>query len=232
MLLSEFEIWHSRPLAPTRRIALGRMNTPVDPAPGFGGILLGAVLAVHIADIDDELVPDLHRLLTEIENGSRVVQPRLRHRFQVDRHGLAVSVHRMTGEGDTVSFEFDRSGTPLQQVLGAVYALERIDEKSRRVLVPLMRRAMTWRGPIGASFVAYLAGNASSSINAIANPRAWALDILGFPGGTIKVTKREVMSRFREALKSVHPDHGGDESRASRAIVDVTEARRVLLDQL
>lgn len=232
MLLSEFEIWHSRPLAPTRRIALGRMNTPVDPAPGFGGILLGAVLAVHIADIDDELVPDLHRLLTEIENGSRVVQPRLRHRFQVDRHGLAVSVHRMTGEGDTVSFEFDRSGTPLQQVLGAVYALERIDEKSRRVLVPLMRRAMMWRGPIGASFVAYLAGNASSSINAIANPRAWALDILGFPGGTIKVTKREVMSRFREALKSVHPDHGGDESSASRAIVDVTEARRVLLDQL
>lgn len=232
MLLSEFEIWHSRPLAPTRRIALGRMNTPVDPAPGFGGILLGAVLAVHIGDIDDELVPDLHRLLTEIENGSRVVQPRLRHRFQVDRHGLAVSVHRMTGEGDTVSFEFDRSGTPLQQVLGAVYALERIDEKSRRVLVPLMRRAMTWRGPIGASFVAYLAGNASSSINAIANPRAWALDILGFPGGTIRVTKREVMSRFREALKSVHPDHGGDESRASRAIVDVTEARRVLLDQL
>lgn len=232
MLLSEFEVWHSRPLAPTRRIALGRMNTPVDPAPGFGGILLGAVLAVHIADIDDELVPDIHRLLTEIENGSRVVQPRLRHRFQVDRHGLAVSVHRMTGEGDTISFEFDRNGTPLQQVLGAVYALERIDEKSRRALVPLMRRAMTWRGPIGASFVAYLAGSASSSINAIANPRAWALDVLGFPGGTIKVTKREVMSRFREALKSVHPDHGGDESRASRAIEDVTEARRVLLDQL
>lgn len=232
MLLSEFEVWHSRPLAPTRRIALGRMNTPVDPAPGFGGLLLGAVLAVHMPDIDDDLVPDIYRLLSEIENGSRVTQPRLRHRFQVDRHGLAVSVHRMTGEGDKISFEFDRNGTPLQQVLGAVYALERIDENSRRALIPLMRRAMTWRGPIGASFISYLAGSSSSSINAIANPRAWALDVLGFPGGTIKVTKREVMSRFREALKSVHPDHGGDESRASRAIEDVTEARRVLLDQL
>lgn len=231
MLLAEFEVWHSRPLAPTRRIALGRMHTPVDPPPGFGGLLLGAVLAVHLPDIDEELVPDVHRLLAEIERGSRVAQPRLRHRFQVDRHGLSVSVHRMIGEGDQVSFEFDRNGTPLQQVLGAIYALERIDDESRRALIPLMRRAMSWRGPIGASFVSYLAGN-SASIRAIANPRAWALDVLGFPGGTIKVTKREVMSRFRKAVKNAHPDHGGDESAAGRAIEDVTEARRVLLDQL
>ena len=47
MLLAEFEIFHSRPIAPTRRLALGRLMLPVEPAPGFGGILLGAVLAVH-----------------------------------------------------------------------------------------------------------------------------------------------------------------------------------------
>lgn len=208
------------------------MNTPVDPAPGFGGLLLGAVLAVHVPDVDEELVADIHRLLNEIENGARVAQPRLRHRFQVDRHGLSVSVHRMMGEGDKISFEFDRNGSPLQQVLGAIYALERIDDKSRRALAPILRRAMTWRGPIGSSFVSFLAGNSSSSINAIANPRAWALDVLGFPGGTIKVTKKEVMAHFRETLRNVHPDHGGDEAIASRAIGDATEARRVLLDQL
>lgn len=232
MLLSEFEIWHSRPFAPTRRIALGHMHIPVDPAPGFGGLLLGAVLAVHLPDVDEDLVADVHRLLNEVENGVRVVQPRLRHRFQVDRHGLSVSVHRMVGEGDKVSFEFGRSGSALQQVLGVIYALERVDENSRRALAQILRRAMTWRGPIGSSFISYLAGSSSSSINAIANPRAWALDVLGFPGGTIKVTKREVMKRFREALRTVHPDHGGDETLASRAIGDVTEARRVLLDQL
>jgi hypothetical protein len=36
MLLSELEIWHSRPVTPTRRVALGNLVLPVDPAPGFG----------------------------------------------------------------------------------------------------------------------------------------------------------------------------------------------------
>ena len=47
VLLAELEIWHSRPIAPTRRVALGRSLLPVDPPPGFGGILLGGgVLAL------------------------------------------------------------------------------------------------------------------------------------------------------------------------------------------
>ena len=53
MLLAELEIWHSRPIAPTRRIALGRLILPVDPVPGFGGVLLGAVIASHAPEIDD-----------------------------------------------------------------------------------------------------------------------------------------------------------------------------------
>ena len=43
--LAELQIFHSRPFAPTRRIALGQSSLPVDPAPGPGGILLGAVVA-------------------------------------------------------------------------------------------------------------------------------------------------------------------------------------------
>ena len=42
--LAELEIYHSRPFAPTRRLSLGASNLPVDPAPGPGGILLGAVV--------------------------------------------------------------------------------------------------------------------------------------------------------------------------------------------
>ena len=56
----------------------------------------------------------------------RIVQPRLRHRFQVDRHGLAKSHHRMIGNGDDISFDFRSQGTDLAQVLGAVYAVERL----------------------------------------------------------------------------------------------------------
>jgi hypothetical protein len=232
VLLAELEIFHSRPIAPTRRIALGHLVLPVDPVPGFGGVLLGGVMAMHMGRVDEELLPDIERLLTQVERGARVVQPRLRHRFQVDRHGLTHSVHRLIGAGDSIEFEFAGQGTPLQHVLGAVYALERLDIEARRKLVPMMKRASQWRGPMGASFISFLAGSASSSVAAIADPRAWALDILGFPGGTVTPSKRDIMTRYRDGLRRVHPDHGGDEGQASRAINDITEARRILLEAL
>ena len=232
MLLAEMEIFHSRPIAPTRRLSLGHLVLPVDPAPGFGGLLLGAIVSVYSRDIDEDLIPDIQRLLVEIENGTRVVQPRLRHRFQVDRHGLSYSVHRLLQKGDSVEFELVSHGTPLQQVLGAIYTLERFDEKARHEMVALMRRAMMWRGPIGASFISYLAGSKASSVSALADPRAWALEVLGFPVGTRKPVKKEIMVRYRESLRKAHPDHGGDEAEASKAIVDITEARRVLLEML
>ena len=229
-VLAEVEIWHSRPITPTRRLAVGQIFLPVDPAPGLGGILLGAIIAAHIADVHEDLVPDVHRLIQQIQRGENIVQPRLRHRFQADRHGLARSVHQMLGDGEEVRFSFGEDGTPLQQVLGAIYILERLDTSVRTVLAPVLMKAMTWRGPLGQSFVAYLAGSGNSTISALTDPRAWALEVLGFPAGTIKPSKREVQARFRESLREVHPDHGGDSNTASRSINDLGEARRVLLD--
>ena len=228
MLLAELEIWHSRPITPTRRVALGHLVLPADPAPGFGGVLLGAVVARHLHEVDEEFHPDIQRLILEVQRGARVVQPRLRHRFQVDRHGLSRSVHRLIGEDDSAVFSFGTQGNPMQQVLGAIYALERLDPSTRKVLGPVLIKSMSWRGPLGASFIAYLAGNTNSSVAALADPRAWALEVLGFPAGTVKPSKREVTQRFRERLRSVHPDHGGAEERASREIADLAEARRVL----
>lgn len=228
MLLAELEIWHSRPVVPTRRLALGHVVLPVDPAPGFGGLLLGAIVARHLPEVDDDLVADVHRLLDQVQSGHRIVQPRLRHRYQVDRHGLASSVHRLVGDGDNVTFELHAQGSALAQVLGAVYAVERLDLGSRRVLVPILHRAMQWRGPIGPSFIANLAGSAASNLAALADPRAWALELLGFALGTTSVSKKEVTARYRERLRAVHPDHGGDEAGASRAIADLAEARRIL----
>lgn len=228
MLLAELEVWHSRPTTPTRRVALGHLVLPTDPAPGFGGLLLGAVIARHLPEIDPDLVADVHRLLHQVEHGMRVPQPRLRHRYQVDRHGLAVSVHRLVGDGDNVRFDLHAQGSALAQVLGAVYALERLDESARRQLAPVLQRAMRWRGPIGPSFVANLAGTASTSLSAMADPRAWALELLGFPPGTGKVSKKEVTARYRDGLRKVHPDHGGDQTAASKAIADLGEARKIL----
>jgi DnaJ-class molecular chaperone len=48
----------------------------------------------------------------------------------------------------------------------------------------------------------------------------------------VKPSKREVMSRFRASMRDAHPDHGGDEKRASKVMMDISEARRILLDAL
>jgi hypothetical protein len=135
----------------------------------------------------------------------------------------------MIGENESISFEFAEGGTPLQHVLGAVYVLERLEPTIRRKLAPVLVKAMKWRGPLNQTFVAYLAGSNASTIAAMADPRAWALELLGFPPGTVKPTKREIQTRFRESLRNVHPDHGGDSRTASGNINDLSEARRVLL---
>lgn len=232
MLLAELEVHHSRPAQPTRRLALGHLVLPVDPPPGLGGVLLGAVIAQHARRFDADDLTDVTRLIEQVERSHRVVQPRLRHRYQVDRHGLAVSRHRLWGEADEIRFDFETNGTDLAQVLAAVYALERLDADHRRSIGPVMRRALRWRGPIGPALVAHLAGAHSAEIAALADPRGWALGILGFPIDTGAPSKREVTRRYRERMRAVHPDHGGDGSSASAAIRELAEARRILSDTL
>ena len=99
VVLAELEIFCSRPHAPTRRVALGDAELPCEPPPGFGGILLGGVVAAHVGGIDPDLIPDLQHLTRELEAGRRVPQPRLRYRLQVDTIGLNSVRHRLLGEG-------------------------------------------------------------------------------------------------------------------------------------
>ena len=229
MLLAELEIWHTRPVTPTRRVALGHLVLPTDPAPGLGGVLLAAVVAAYLPDVDDELVTDLGRLIDQVARGDRVVQPRLQHRYQVDRHGLAVSVHQLNGDADHVAFDLHSTGRPLTQVLGAVYALERLDYDARRSLAPVLHRALRWRGPIGPSFVADISGVSRGDLVGVTDSRVWALGLLGFPLETEKVTKKEVMAQFRMKLRDAHPDHGGNGAAAGDVIERLGEARRILL---
>lgn len=228
MLLAELDIHHSRPVQPTRRIALGHMVLPVDPAPGFGGLLLGAIIAQHLDGVDGDYVPDVHRLIEEVATGNRIVQPRLRHRFQLDRHGLSHSSHRLIGDGDDISFDFATTGTDLAQVLGAIYAVERLALDHRRLIVPVMQKAARWRGPIGPAMIAYLAGSQTTSLAALADPSGWAMQLMGFELGGPKPSKRDVTKAFRIKMREAHPDHGGAEVDAATAMSDLAEARRIL----
>jgi hypothetical protein len=229
MLLAELEIFHTRPAVPTRRVALGHLVLPTDPPPGFGGLLLGAVVAQHMPGVDPDAAPDIRRLIQQVERGDRIVQPRLRHRFQVDRHGLARSLHQMHGDGDDIEFEFASAGSDLAMVLGAVYAAERLDTAHRRLITPVLVKALTWRGPIGPALVAHLAGSTSMALTALADPRGWAMEMLGFDAEQAVPSKRDISRQYRLRMRDVHPDHGGEATDASKAILDLNEARRILV---
>jgi hypothetical protein len=123
MIVAELEIYHSRPIAPTRRVALGARDLPVDPPPGAGGVLLAGIVARFAPGVAAELREDLVWVLDTLAGGGRVVQPRVRHRFQQDRVGLTLSPQRLVVEAGVLSFDLEEDlGRPVQLALGALYA--------------------------------------------------------------------------------------------------------------
>lgn len=227
-------MFHSRPYSPTRRVALGHAVLPVDPPPGFGGILLGGIVAAHMNDLDVDMFDDLHRLTLQLQDGMRIPQPRLRHRFQTDHVGLARSHHRLVGDGERVSFELETNGASSQQVLAAVYAAAALPHAAVRPAMDAVRKGMRWWGPVGPALVAHLAGRAGAGASgwtaaALGDPVAWALGILGFDVEAPRPKPRAVQQRFRVLLRDAHPDHGAEIDGAAERIAELTTARRVLL---
>lgn len=252
MILAELEAYQSRPIAPTRRIALGRLDLPCDPAPGFGGILLGGIVARFVPELDEDATADVTDLLADVERGRRIAQPRARHRFQADRVGLRPCHHRLVGRGDELVLHLDDTrGTPAQQVLCAIYAAETLPTTLRPAVTVALRKGIRWQGQIGPSLVAHLAGRAGSAgISAAADPVGWAMRVLRLdrPAGAgperpnllrptvsaartagVVPSRRDVQQAFRIGLRSVHPDHGADDDGAAHRIAELAEARRILL---
>lgn len=234
MLLAEIEVYHSRPIAPTRRVAIGHVDLPCVPAPGFGGLLLGAVAARFVMDLDPDDVPDIVALTHELEAGRRIPQPRLRHRFQHDRVGLTRSPHRLhrDDETDTLRLQFSTArGGPAQQVLGAVYAAGALPADARGEVFAAIRRGLAWTGDVGPALLAHLAGrgHVALSSSAMADPVGWAMGVLGLSALDERPSKVLVQRGYRDALLAAHPDHGGDNGLAAQKIAEIGEARRILL---
>lgn len=229
-MLAELEILHSRPVAPTRRVAIGSTTLPTAPAPGYGGILLAGIAAAFVSAIDPDLLGDLHRLTHQLQAGQRIPQPRLRHRFQDDKVGLNSHRHRLLGDGEQLRFEFDEKGNAPPYVLGAVYSAGRLPVDERQSVFELIRRGLLWRGDVGPELVAYLAGTGSTRRWALVGGLesvAWALDVFGLDNAGADTG--DVQRRFRELLRQAHPDHGGATGGAADRINDLTTARQILL---
>lgn len=234
MLLAELEVYHSRPIAPTRRVAIGSTLLPCDPAPGLAGLLLGGIAARFVMDLDPDDVPDIVALTHELEAGRRIPQPRLRHRFQDDRVGLTHSPHRLHRDDETDSMRYQfttHKGAPSQQVLGAVYAAGLLGSDARGEVLAAVRRGMAWTGDIGPALLSHLAGRGGGTLSssAMADPVGWAMGVLGLPALDDRPGKGVVQRGYRDALLAAHPDHGGADDEAAQRIADIGEARRILL---
>jgi hypothetical protein len=232
VILAELEVFHSRAFSPTRRLALGRRQLPVDPPPGFGPLLLGGIVAVGAEDLDAEDYDALLVLMAQLEHGQRIVQPRIRNRFQTDHHGLARTAGVLLGGGESLEFDFDGNGAPLQMALAATYAAGALPLAVRARAFDLLRKGLRWRGPIGPSLITHLSGRHGGpalSAAAYLDPTSWALELLGLTSGEKTPPKRDIQRRFRRLLRDAHPDHGADADGAAQRIAELTEARRILL---
>ncbi len=249
MLLAELEIFHSRPVAPTRRLALGRRWLPGDPGhrgPGAGGVLLGAICARFGAELSDDLMSDVFALTEELEQGRRVPQPRLRHRLQKDRVGLTRSVARLHRRDEQVVSELEGSrAEPGQLVLGAVYAAGAVPAAGRSEVMRTVRSGLGWRAGLSPTFAdqafvdhlwsrRFAGGGTDRSSSSLADedgldPVAWALKVLGLHSDERRPGRAAVQRGFRDALREAHPDHGGAGSGAADRIADLSKARRILL---
>jgi hypothetical protein len=225
--IADLEIRHSRRVAPTRRVALGELWLPTSPAPGPGGILLAGVVAVKAQTLDNDARDELDVLVSLLEVGRRISQPRLRHRFQTDVVGLDRSRHRLVSVGRAFELQLDDHAYDLPQVLGAVYAAATLPPRARPVVFRLLWRALRWEGANDAALLAYLSGDVAGSVRGHRSAE-WALDVLGFAGDIVPPAP-EILGRFRTLVRGAHPDHGAPADDAGQRVSDLTEAKRILL---
>lgn len=228
--LAQLEVWHSRPHAPTRRVALGTgTRLPVEKVPGFGGFLLAGVVAAFVTEIDDDLIEDSEGLMADLLADRRISQPRLRHRLQVDRIGLTLSTHRLRAVGQSLAFDFADDAPPAPQVVAAIYEAGRLPLDARRPVMELIRRGLSWSGGRDERLVSYLTGmkGVVGSGVAVGDPHAWAQGVLGLEAAA--TGRKEINKRFRELARAAHPDHGGVEVDAAARLDELTRARRILL---
>jgi hypothetical protein len=230
VLLAELEIRHSRSIAPTRRVALGDLWLPSDPAPGFGGLLLAGIVGAQVSRLDDDLRDEFDVLINDVERRGRIPQPRLRHRFQTDVVGLDRSHHRLTGSGEAMILELDDHGAVLPQVLGAVYAAGKLSYRARGTVFRLLRRATRWQGEHDDRLMAYLTGDEAAyrPWRTVDHTESWALQVFGFPV-TAEPTRSDIQTTFRRLVRDAHPDHGAASEGAGQRITDLTQAKRILL---
>lgn len=239
MVVAEFEAFFSRPVAPTRRIAIGRLRLPeprdARAATSAAAMLLGGVLATFARSLDEDDIAELHRLIDDVEHGRRIPQPRMRHRLQKDRVGLKRSTNRLTrNSSGAVGLRLDHgNGTRSQHALAAIYSAAALEGDQRSTVAAAMRVGLEWAGLPDEDLLTVLRGGRRHDGRGIGllggDPVGWALEVLELTTADGRPPRRDVQRAFRSALRHAHPDHGAPLDGAAARISELDTARRILL---
>lgn len=247
MVLAELLVRHTRRHMPTRRVALGEAYLPTS-GPAYGAVLLGAVVAEHLPELDDEQAEVLPRLVHDARAGLGVPRIALRYRLQTDTHGLDRSRHRIVSEAGRLVLELDRHGRPDPQVIGAVMAAAALPPAGRTIALRAIGDALRRPGGLpsgmevrrlllglpGAAPVPPRAGGGLRDLPGeagwagVSADQRWAMEVLGLRAGTA-LDRSDVQARFRRLVRQVHPDHGAARHGAAERLAELREARAVLL---
>jgi hypothetical protein len=229
MVIAELEVFHTRKIAPVRRIALGESNLPSDDSTSPGALLIAGVIGALAMSIPGEYHDELDDLLVDVGAGRPAAQPLLRYRFQIDTIGLERSTHRLHDKGDRLVLELDDRSFehPMPQVLGAAYAVMRLPLLTRLDAVHLARHALR-RGDDNIDvLVDWLTSDTAWRQDG--TEVRWALRVLGFSGTSIP-KPAVVAKQFRSLVRAAHPDSNGMKANAAEEISRLQDARHVLAD--
>ena len=246
MLLAELTVRHTRRHMPTRRVALGDRVLPTA-HPGYGPILLASIAATTVSGLDEEQSEALVPFLREARHGLAVPRRALRFRLQVDTEGLAVSRHRLLGEGSGLVAELDVHGLhPVPQLLGVIMAAAAMAPYPRQLALRAIEGAIERPGALpegvaprwithvqvtpGPAPAAPRKGTAGDVWWGVPAEWRWAMEVFGF-APDVAPGREEVLRRFRRLVRLAHPDHGAAHGGAAERIVELGEARRVLLHE-
>lgn len=249
MVLAELLVRHTRRHMPTRRVAIGEAYLPTS-GPAYGAVLLGALVAECLPELDAEQADLLPRLIDDARDGLSVPRIALRYRLQTDTHGLDRSRHRIQSDAGRLVLELDRHGRPDPQVIGAVMAAASLPPSARSVAFRAIKDALRRPGvlPEGMEVRRLLLG-VPGAPPPIARRRGglpgdgfdgfgwsgmpadqrWAMEVLGLRADA-ELHRSDVQSRFRRLVRLAHPDHGAEDLGAAERMAELTEARTVLLD--
>jgi hypothetical protein len=248
--LAHLLVRHTRRHMPTRRVAVGEAYLPTG-GRAYGALLVAAVVAECLPELDEEQQELLPRLLDDARDGLTVPRIALRYRLQTDTHGLDRSRHRVVDEGGRIVLELDRHGRPDPQLIGAVMAAAALAPSARSVALRAVddarRRAGTrpdgrLPGLAGIEVRRLLLGVAGappppvgtgargdeSGWSSVPAEQRWAMEVLGLRSDAA-LDRGDVQARFRRLVRLAHPDHGAERHGAAERVAELSEARAVLL---